>query len=55
MCDPADAFEPEDTAAKERVITKARAQIAAGKGVPHERVAAWLRDLSNGIRRPQPK
>ena len=55
MAEPANAFEPEDRDAKKRAIQEARQQISEGKAVPHERVAPWLRELGNGIRKPAPK
>jgi predicted transcriptional regulator len=54
MAERANAFEPEDSAAKGRAIEEARAEFAAGKGVPHERVRAWLNSLLAGRKVPPP-
>jgi hypothetical protein len=55
MAEPANAFEPEDLAAKERALEEAGAELAAARGVPHERVLAWLRMLAQGHRTSPPK
>jgi predicted transcriptional regulator len=43
-----------DAAVEARLDAEAEAEIAAGKGVPHERVRAWLLKLSKGERVPPP-
>ena len=42
MAESANAFEPEDQDAKERAIAEARAQLAAGRSIPHDKVRRWL-------------
>ena len=54
MAEPAYLFETEDDDAKQRAVDEARAELAAGKGVPHERVRQWLEDLAAGRRTPKP-
>jgi hypothetical protein len=39
---------------EEETIAKARAEIAAGDGVPHKKVRAWLKKLSGGRIEPPP-
>jgi len=39
---------------EKRAIAKARAEIAAGKGVPHEKVREWLIKLRDGKIEPPP-
>lgn len=53
MTEPASIFEI-DEAAEARAIEKARAEIAAGKGVPHEVVREWLLKLARGENVPPP-
>ncbi len=43
-----------DTAQERRLDAAADAEIDAGKGVPHERVAAWLRRRAAGEKIPPP-
>lgn len=43
-----------DTAEEARLDAIAEAEIAAGKGVPQDRVAAWLRQLAAGEDIPPP-
>ncbi len=47
-------FDEIDEAAEARAIATAEADIAAGHGVPHERVRAWLLKLANGEKTPPP-
>ncbi|WP_146208745.1 antitoxin [Azospirillum sp. TSO22-1] len=54
MAESAHLFEAEDDDAKRRAVAEARAELAAGKGVPHERVREWLNDLAAGRRTPKP-
>lgn len=39
---------------EKRVIERARAEIDAGKGVPHEKVREWLQRLGEGKIEPPP-
>lgn len=41
--------------AEARVIAGARAELRAGKGVPHERVREWLIKLARGENEPPPR
>lgn len=45
---PAELMEPTDPAERTRLLAEARAQLDAGQGIPHERVAAWLLELAAG-------
>ncbi len=45
---------PLDEAEEARLDAAARADIEAGKGVPHERVREWLEKLKAGERVPPP-
>ena len=54
MAEPASIFDEIDEEAEARAIAVGRADIAAGKGVPHERVRAWLERLANGENVPPP-
>jgi predicted transcriptional regulator len=56
MAEPAesDLFETEDKAAKERAIAEARAEIAAGKGVPWADVKRWLQSWGKSDESPPP-
>ncbi|HEY0832514.1 MAG TPA: hypothetical protein VGE72_01285 [Azospirillum sp.] len=45
----------EDADAREQAVAEARAQLDAGRGVPHEAVCDWLQDLAAGRRRPTPR
>ncbi len=47
-------FDVEDSEAKARALALARAQIAAGLGVPDEKVQVWLKDLAEGRVTPVP-
>jgi predicted transcriptional regulator len=42
MADTKSVFDMVDQDAEQRAIAKARAEIAAGKGVPHEKMPEWL-------------
>ena len=44
----------DDSKEERRAIAKARAEIAAGKGVPHEKVRKWLEKLRDGKAEPPP-
>jgi predicted transcriptional regulator len=54
MTEPVSIFETIDEEAEARAIAQARADIAAGNGVPHERVREWLLKLAKGERVPPP-
>ena len=45
---PAHLMEPTDPAERKRLLDEAEASIAAGHGIPHEQVAAWLLELAAG-------
>jgi predicted transcriptional regulator len=47
-------FEEEDEEAIAASIARARAQIAAGKGVPHEEVVKWLKTWGTPEAGPPP-
>lgn len=46
---------PLDEADEARLDAEADAEIAAGKGVPHERVRKWLLKLAKGQKVPPPE
>jgi predicted transcriptional regulator len=48
-------IEPEDPVEAARLDAAAEADAAAGRVVPHERVAEWLAKLANGIKEPPPR
>ncbi len=54
MNEPVSIFDTIDATADAEAIAKARAEIAGGKGVPHERVREWLLKLANGEKVPPP-
>lgn len=54
MADPASIFDVLDEDAEARALARARAEIAAGQGVPHERVREWLMRLAKGENVPPP-
>ncbi|HEX3883142.1 MAG TPA: hypothetical protein VHW66_10825 [Stellaceae bacterium] len=54
MAEPKVAVDEMDDEAERRAIEKARAEIAAGKGVPHEKVREWLQQLCDGKVEPPP-
>ncbi|MFV3128170.1 hypothetical protein [Niveispirillum sp. KHB5.9] len=47
-------FDQVDETRKARAIAEARADVAAGRIVPHEVVAEWLQRMANGERPPPP-
>ena len=47
-------FDDIDEARKARAIAEARADVAAGRVVPHAAVAEWLQRIANGERPPPP-
>jgi len=48
MAEPKSVSDEIDEEAEQRDLEKARAEIAAGKGVPHQKVREWLRNLRDG-------
>ncbi len=58
MDDMRSIFDEVDEAAKAKAIAEAEADVAAGRVVPHEKVAEWLRALATayeqGLPRPKP-
>ncbi len=54
MADPTSILDMIDDEAEARAIVAAEAEIDAGKGVPHERVRAWLLKLAKGEVEPPP-
>jgi len=48
-------FEESDPEAAAAATARARADIAAGRTVPHERVAAWLRTWGTADELPMPR
>ena len=54
MNEPKPLFEI-DQRAEDRAVAEAEADVAAGRVVPHERVAAWLRSWGKSNERPAPK
>lgn len=54
MADPAPIFEDIDEEAEARAIVEARADVAAGRVVPHEKVAEWLRSWGTPNELPCP-
>jgi predicted transcriptional regulator len=47
-------FEEVDEEAEAASIARARAQIAAGKGIPHEEVVKWLKTWGTPEEGPPP-
>ena len=54
MAEPKTVFDEIDQDAEKQAIAKARAEIAAGKGVPHEKVRQWLLKLRDREVKPPP-
>jgi predicted transcriptional regulator len=54
MTKPASIFDVADADAEAQAIARAEAEIDDGKGVPHERVRAWLLRLAKGEIMPPP-
>ena len=54
MTEPKSTLHETDEESEKRAIEKARAEIAAGKGVPHQKVREWLRKLRDGRAEPPP-
>ena len=54
MTKPASIFEQIDEQTEAEALAKAEAEIAAGKGVPHDKVRDWLLKLRNGEIVPPP-
>ena len=55
MADDVSIFNVVDDAVEARAIANARAEFAAGKGVPHEKVRVWLQRLADGEDVPPPE
>jgi predicted transcriptional regulator len=54
MAQPKTIFDDTDEAIEEAAVAKARAEIAAGKGVSHEEVGERLQRLAAGESVPPP-
>jgi hypothetical protein len=54
MAEPKSVFDEIDEENEKRAIAKARAEIPAGKGVPHAKVRYWLLKLRGGKVEPPP-
>ncbi len=55
MDGPTPVFDdPADPAMEAAADAAALAEIEAGKGVPNDRVRAWLKQLANGVKLPPP-
>ena len=54
MAEPESILESTDEEIEARAIAEADAAVAAGKGVPHERVRDWLLKLAKGEVAPPP-
>jgi hypothetical protein len=54
MAEPKSIFDEIDEENEKRAIAKARGEIAAVKGVPHEKVREWLLKLRGGKVEPPP-
>ena len=52
--DGRDLFDEPDLEAEEAALRRAEAEAAAGKGIPHEEVAAWLRTWGTPDEHPAP-
>ena len=55
MTRPAPIFDEIDEEAEALAIAKARAEIAAGEGIPHDDVVAWLLSWGTPNELPPPK
>lgn len=55
MAEPASIIDEIDETVERRAIAEARADIAAGRLVPHEEVARWLRSWDTAEELPCPK
>ena len=45
---------PQNAASEAAADAEALAEIAAGKGVPNDRVLLWLQRLARGVKTPPP-
>lgn len=54
MADPTSIIDEIGTAAEQRAISEARADVAAGRLVPHHEVARWLRSWDTPEELPCP-
>jgi hypothetical protein len=50
LSEDSSVFDGIDDKAEAQAIARVRAEIAAGKGVPHQRVREWLGKLATGKR-----
>lgn len=48
-------FEPISDADDAAMIARARADVSAGRGVPHDKVAEWLRTVGTPEWKPMPR
>jgi predicted transcriptional regulator len=48
-------FEASDPTEEAAAIARARADIAVGRGIPHEKVAAWLATWGTADEAPMPR
>ena len=48
-------FEEPDPEAEAASVARARADVAAGRVVPHEQVAAWLKTWGTPDEKPMPR
>jgi predicted transcriptional regulator len=55
MSETSQLFDKIDDAAEARAIAKARSKIAAGTGIRHDDVMAWLRSWGSPDELPAPK
>jgi predicted transcriptional regulator len=55
MAEPVPLFDEIDDEAEARAIAKARAEIAAGEGVPQDDVMKWLKSWGTPNELPPPK
>lgn len=54
MGKPASIFDIENRDLEEQALLDAEAELAAGKGIPHEKVRVWLKTLAAGRHEPPP-
>ena len=54
MGEPASIFDLKDDELEERALLEAEAELAAGKGIPHDTVRLWLKKLASGQYEPPP-
>jgi len=54
MGEPASIFDIENDDLEEQALLEAEAELAAGKGIPHEKARIWLKKLAAGQYEPPP-